>query len=307
MDPERFLAASCVDWVLGDPHRMPHPVRLIGNAISTGERWLRNSSDRKTSELVKGAVLAGAIVGGVWATTRLAVRAGGLMGEVLLGWTTLATRNLLDESGAVIDAVERGQLALARGRLAMIVGRDTESLDEAEILRAVIETVAEGLCDGVVAPIYYLALGGVPLAMAYKAVNTLDSMIGHPEPPYRYFGRVAARFDDGANFIPARLAALAIVAAAWAMRYGGRRAWKLLLRDGDLHSSPNAGQTEAAMEIREELIREHAILVRECDSFAGLERGRFLRVAVRKEEENARLVAALRNVLRGASCRQTCH
>jgi adenosylcobinamide-phosphate synthase len=171
----------------------------------------------------------------------------GALGEVLLAWTTLATRSLLDESAAVLDAVDGGDLALARRRLAMIVGRDTESLDESEILRAVIETIAEGLCDGIVAPIVYLAIGGVPLAYAYKAVNTLDSIIGHPDPPYRYFGRVAARLDDLANFIPARVAALAIVAAAFAMRQSARNSWLVLLRDGDKHSSPNAGQPEAAM------------------------------------------------------------
>jgi adenosylcobinamide-phosphate synthase len=129
----------------------------------------------------------------------------------------------------------------------MIVGRDTENLNEEEIARAVIETVAEGLCDGVVAPLFYLTLGGVPWALAYKAVNTLDSMIGHPEPPYRYFGRVAARLDDAANWLPARLGAMAIVCAAAFTNQnaaGSRRVW---LRDGGKHPSPNAGQSEAAM------------------------------------------------------------
>jgi adenosylcobinamide-phosphate synthase len=246
MPPSRFLAASCLDWIAGDPHSMPHPVRLMGRAISTGERWLRRP-DSPANEMLRGAALTGAVVGGSWVAAKVTVGAGGAAGEILLAWTALATRSLLDESSAVLDAVERGDLVLARSRLAMIVGRDTESLDEPEILRAVIETVAEGLCDGVVAPIVYLALGGVPLAFAYKAVNTLDSMIGHPEPPYRYFGSVAARFDDLANFVPARLSALSIVAAAFVMRRHARRSWFVFRRDGHLHASPNAGQTEAAM------------------------------------------------------------
>lgn len=182
MPPARFLAASCLDWIAGDPHSMPHPVRLMGKAISTGEQWMRHPAS-PANEMLRGAVLTGTIVGGSWVAARLAIRAGGAIGEVLLAWATLATRSLLDESAAVLDALDHRDLVLARSRLAMIVGRDTESLDEPEILRAVIETVAEGLCDGVVAPIVYLAVGGAPLAFAYKAVNTLDSMIGHPEPP----------------------------------------------------------------------------------------------------------------------------
>ncbi len=246
MAPDKFLAASCLDWLAGDPHSMPHPVRLMGRAISTGERWLRRPHS-PANELLRGAALTGAVVGGSWAAARLTVAAAGAVAEILLAWTAIATRSLLNESAAVIEAVDHGDLVLARSRLAMIVGRDTESLDEPEILRAVIETVAEGLCDGVVAPIVYLALGGVPLAFAYKAVNTLDSMIGHPEPPYRYFGRVAARLDDLANFLPARLAALSIVAAAFVIRRPARRSWLVFRRDGYLHSSPNAGQAEAAM------------------------------------------------------------
>jgi adenosylcobinamide-phosphate synthase len=167
--------------------------------------------------------------------------------EILLAWTTLATRSLLDEAGAVVRAVEADNLAQARQLLSRIVGRDTDSLDRPGILRATIETLAEGLCDGIIAPLMYLALGGVPVALAYKAVNTLDSMVGHPEPPYRYFGRIAARLDDGLNFVPARLAAAAICVAALLTRHDARQAWQTFLRDGNRHPSPNAGQPEAAM------------------------------------------------------------
>jgi adenosylcobinamide-phosphate synthase len=246
ISPGRFLAAYCLDWIAGDPRDAPHPVRLMGKAISTGERWLRRPAS-PPDDFLRGAILTGAIAGGSWIIARLAVRASGVCGEVLLAWTTLATRSLLDESAAVLNALDRGDLALARRRVAMIVGRDTELLDEPEIVRAVIETVAEGLCDGVVAPILYLVMGGVPLAFAYKAVNTLDSMIGHREPPYRYFGRAAARLDDVANFVPARVTALTIVTAAFVTRWSGRDAWLVFRRDGDRHPSPNAGQAEAAM------------------------------------------------------------
>jgi adenosylcobinamide-phosphate synthase len=224
----RFAAAYILDLLAGDPPWLPHPVRAIGAAIDLGDRVLPHT-------FAAGAALTAAVVAGSWAAARRF--------EILLAWAALATRDLLSEAGAVIAAVEAHDLPLARGRVARIVGRDTAELDESEILRAVVETLAESLCDGIVAPIFYLALGGVPLAWAYKAANTLDSTIGHPEPPYTDFGRAAARLDDAANFIPARLAALAIVAFA----PDRRRAWRVLLADGHKHPSPNAGRTEAAM------------------------------------------------------------
>ena len=177
---------------------------------------------------------------------RLFVRAG-VLAEILLGWSTLATRSLLDESAAVVHALDSMDLPLARRRLARIVGRDTDRLEEVEISRAAIETLAESLCDGVVAPMFYLALGGVPLAIAFKAVSTLDSMIGHREPPYLYFGRIAARLDDVAAFIPARLSALAIVAGAALTGGDAYRAISVWLREGHRHPSPNAGRPEAAI------------------------------------------------------------
>lgn len=245
MLPSRFIAAYVLDWIAGDPPFMPHPVRLIGAAICHGESLLRRPAT-PSQEIMRGSLLTATIVSGAWAAARL-VRRTGPIPEILLGWTTLATRSLLDESAAVVRAVEAGDLAQARLLLSRIVGRDTESLDEPEMLRAVIETLAEGLCDGVVAPLMYLALGGVPAAFAYKAINTIDSMIGHPEPPYRYFGRVAARLDDAANFVSARLAAAAICLAALVTKHDARRAWRVFLRDGNCHPSPNAGQPEAAM------------------------------------------------------------
>jgi adenosylcobinamide-phosphate synthase len=166
----------------------------------------------------------------------------------LLTWTCLASRSLHDEVSSVVTALESNDLCLARQRLARIVGRDTQYLDAQEISRAVIETAAESCSDGVVAPLFYIAVGGAPLAMAYKTINTLDSMIGHADEQYLYFGKVAARLDDVANFLPARLTALGITAAASLFPdTGSALALDTWLSDGMKHKSPNAGQPESAM------------------------------------------------------------
>ncbi|MBI4459234.1 MAG: cobalamin biosynthesis protein CobD [Acidobacteria bacterium] len=250
----KLLAACCIDLMVGDPQELPHPVRLIGRGISAGERLLRRGPSKPAAEIMRGGALTAVVVASSWAAARFVMAASrratprlGDFTEILLAWTTLATRSLIVEASRVLDAIDSGELARARARLAMIVGRDTECLDEPEIVRAVIETVAEGLCDGVIAPLTYLASGGVPLAFAYKAVNTLDSMIGHREERYLCFGRVAARLDDAANFVPARLTALSIVAAAFITGHDWRRAWATFRSDGHKHPSPNAGQSEAAM------------------------------------------------------------
>jgi adenosylcobinamide-phosphate synthase len=235
--PVRLTAAYALDVFAGDPEWFPHPVRLLGALIRTGEHRFERFRGDPMSEMLTGAALTGCIVSLAW----VAGLPNQAAWQVMLGWTTLATRSLLMEAGAVVRALEADDLRFARIRLARIVGRDTEHLNESEIARAVIETLAESACDGIVAPLFWLAVGGVPAAMAYKAVNTLDSMIGHPEPPYRYFGRVAARLDDAANLVPARLTALAIAAVARG------RSFEVWRRDGNKHASPNAGQCEAAM------------------------------------------------------------
>lgn len=240
-----------LDWMTGDPQWFPHPVRFIGRGIQLGESALRRSKQSAAEELLSGGVLTFAIVSLSYVLTAKAIasayrlgHAPGIALEVLLGGTCLATRNLLDESLPVIRALEEDDLTRARRRLARIVGRDTDRLDETEIARAVIETLAESSCDGILAPMFYLSIGGVPLAMAYKAVNTLDSMIGHADEKYLYFGKVAARLDDAANFIPSRLTALALAAVAGKNSVVSLRTW---LRDGWKHKSPNAGQPESAM------------------------------------------------------------
>src|ERR1700678_3446008 len=247
MTAPRLALAYALDLLLGDPEWFPHPVRWFGALTRVGERCLRPFGRGPKSEMLAGAVLTSSVASAGWALGR----PNNAMWQVLLAWTALATRSLLDESRTVIRALEADDVDLARQRLARIVGRDTAHLDETEVSRAVIETLAESTCDGIVAPLFWLAAIGVSGAMSYKAINTLDSMIGHPEPPYRYFGRVAARLDDAVNFVPARLTALGIVAAAKLhprlQGLDSGRALQIWRRDGDKHASPNAGQSEAAM------------------------------------------------------------
>jgi adenosylcobinamide-phosphate synthase len=232
-----------MDLFLGDPEWLPHPVRVFGLLIEVGERCLRPAVTGPTGEMLAGAALTGSVAYIGWTLGRPNYTAW----RTLLAWTAMATRSLLDEAHAVILALEAGDLDLARQRLTRIVGRDTAHLDATEISRAVIETLAESACDGIVAPLFWLAVLDVPGAMSYKAINTLDSMIGHPEPPYRYFGRFAARLDDAVNFIPARLTALGIVTAARLLALDAARARRIWRRDADRHASPNAGQCEASM------------------------------------------------------------
>jgi len=166
--------------------------------------------------------------------------------EIALAWTTLAGRSLLAEANAVRAALEHGDLPAARLRLARIVGRETAELDASEIARATIETLAESLGDGIAAPLCALALGGVPAAFAFKAVSTLDSMIGHREAPYAFFGRIAARTDDALNFLPARAAAWAVAAVAPVVGGSPALARAIVRRDAAMHASPNGGRLEAA-------------------------------------------------------------
>ena len=248
-------AAYLLDQLAGDPEWFPHPVRLIGRSVALGERVLRAEDDSPFREFVTGSILTAGIVASTYFATRTVIRVAyrrsanlGAATELLLAWTCLAARNLSQEAEAVLDALKCDDLVLARRRLARIVGRDTQHLDRNEISRALIETLAESASDGVIAPIVYLATGGVPLAMAYKAINTLDSMIGHRTLQYLYFGKVAARLDDAANYVPARLTALATVAAAALHPCSDpHTAWNTWRQDGEKHKSPNAGQPEAAI------------------------------------------------------------
>jgi adenosylcobinamide-phosphate synthase len=248
-------SAWILDQLVGDPEWFPHPVRLIGLAISKGEQAIRRKHHSPAVELVTGTALTVAVVATTYYTSRhiimMANRKSPTFGsavELILAWTCLAARNLEQEATSVTDALAANDLPSARRRLARIVGRDTANLDASEVSRAVIETLAESASDGILAPLFYLTLGGVPLAMAYKAVNTLDSMIGHTDERYFYFGKAAARLDDLANLVPSRLTALAIVLAAkFSPNTDSTAAWHIWHRDGYKHKSPNAGQPESAI------------------------------------------------------------
>lgn len=249
-----LAAAYLFDWIAGDPQWFPHPVRLIGRGIDEGERVLRRPGQTHAAELAAGGVLTLGMVVVAYLSTAKTIawmkerdRRLGFVAETLLAWTCLASRSLHDEASAVVNALEKHDIVLARQRLSRIVGRDTQSLSEQEISRAVIETVAESCSDGVIAPLFYMALGGVPLAMSYKAVNTLDSMIGHADDRYFYFGKIAARLDDVANFVPSRLTALGIITAALIEDASPAAALQTWRRDGAKHKSPNAGQPESAI------------------------------------------------------------
>jgi adenosylcobinamide-phosphate synthase len=249
-----FTLAYALDWLIGDPEWAPHPVRWMGRLIQLGENFLRRFVRGPRAEFIGGASLSLLVVGvfglGSWLLLEwLGGRNKTLTFVVALYFavTTLATKSLLNESRAVRRLLLNSDLTGSRRQVARIVGRDTQALDEPEVTRAVIETLAESASDGVVAPMFYLAIGGAPAALAYKAVNTLDSMIGHRDERYEFFGRFAARLDDAANFIPARLTALLFVLAAWMLRLDWRGAWRVWFRDGSKHKSPNAGRPEAAM------------------------------------------------------------
>jgi adenosylcobinamide-phosphate synthase len=250
-----IATAYLLDWLAGDPEWFPHPVRLMGRCIESWERTFRRCGKEPFCELVDGGLLTFGLVSASYVGTAKLIRwmcgrsrGLGIAGEIVLAWTCFASRNLYDEASSVVAALDAGDISLAREKLARVVGRDTQYLDEPDICRAVIETVAESTSDGVIAPLFYMAIGGVPLAMAYKAINTLDSMIGHADRQYFYFGKLAARLDDAANFLPARLTALTIATSASLIDGGNSKAaidtW---LRDGTKHKSPNAGHPESAM------------------------------------------------------------
>ena len=252
-----ILAGYLLDLCLGDPHSMPHPVRAIGNLIVWLEKYLRPAGKKHATErgerragvlfvclvlLVTGSV-AGAILwisrlGGIWIQTVV---------EAVMTYYLLAARSLRDESMAVCRKLEAGDTEGARYAVSMIVGRDTKPLSEAGIARAAVETVAENASDGVIAPLFYLAIGGPLLGWLYKAVNTMDSMVGYKNDRYLHFGRAAAKLDDLVNFLPARISALCLwVASVFLGKdYDAKRAWRIYRRDRYQHASPNSAQTEA--------------------------------------------------------------
>lgn len=248
-----LLIGFCIDLVVGDPHSLPHPVVAIGRLISGSERFFR----RVFPATPGGERAAGAALWVLVAGVSALVPAGLLwvchtvspwlrLGvESVMCWQILATKSLRDESMKVYAALETGDLDASRRAVSMIVGRETARLDEAGVTRAAVETVAENTSDGVVAPLLYLAVGGAPLGFFYKAINTMDSMLGYTDPPYQYIGFVPAKMDDLANFLPARLSALLMLGAGALLGMDVKNGWRIYRRDRRRHASPNSAQTEA--------------------------------------------------------------
>ncbi|MCX8119074.1 MAG: adenosylcobinamide-phosphate synthase CbiB [Desulfobacterota bacterium] len=246
--------AYVADWIFGDPKGFPHPVKLIGRAIQFFEkRWLREG-DSTFRQRLWGGILMVLIVGGAGLITWGVIRMAGWIHPTLsslltvfFAYTTLATQNLYVEVREIVNDLEKGELSKARTGVGYLVSRDTGQLDEGEVCRALIETTSENTSDGIVAPLFYLTLGGPPLAMAYKALSTLDSMIGYKNERYRYFGWASARADDLANFIPARMTVLFFTLSSLLLRKDWRGAWRVAWRDGGKNPSPNSGYPEAAV------------------------------------------------------------
>jgi adenosylcobinamide-phosphate synthase len=247
-----ILGAIAIDAIAGDPEWLPHPVRLIGWMITKGEALLWSGCARR--DLRNGTILAVAVVvaaaGITWALITLASWAGNLAAAaagLAVAWTTIAMRGLDSAAAAVERALRADDLNRARRAIRALVGRDPDSLDQTGLIRATVESVAENCSDGVIAPILFLFVGGPVAAIAYKAINTLDSMIGYTDDRYYWFGRGAARLDDFANLIPARITALCLMAAAAAVSRRAAQAYAACTASASKHRSPNAGYPESAM------------------------------------------------------------
>ncbi len=256
-----FIAGFVLDLLIGDPHFIPHPVRLIGSLISFCDKRLNcdagyNISEKKLNliKYKRGMLLAFTVIFATFAISVIIIVAAysinlyaGVIAEAVMTWQILATKCLRVESMRVYDALRTDGVDAGRRAVSMIVGRDTSVLDAAGVTRAAVETIAENTSDGVIAPMLYTAIGGPVLGFVYKAVNTMDSMLGYKNDKYMYFGRFAARLDDVVNFIPARISAYLMIAAAFigGRHFDGKNAYRIFKRDRFNHASPNSAQTES--------------------------------------------------------------
>ncbi len=247
------LILSCafaLDLLLGDPRALPHPVCLIGNMISSLEKIMRKLC---RNEFAGGMLLSLFVAAASWLVPfGILFLAGGfgdtlaLVLEIFMCFQILAMKSLWQESMKVYRPLARGDIPEARKYLSRIVGRDTGNLDAEGITKATVETIAENTTDGVIAPLLFMAIGGAPLGFLYKAINTMDSMIGYKNEKYILFGKFAARSDDVANFIPARIAAVLMILASFVLGMDAKNAARIYVRDRKKHDSPNSAQTESA-------------------------------------------------------------
>ena len=243
-----------LDLIIGDPHGLYHPIRLVGNLIALLEKRMNRKTDSSNRQMVMGWLMALIVItlssGIPLLLLLLAYRIHPvcrLILEAIMCWQLLATKSLKDESMKVYRKLKKHDLQGSRHAVSMIVGRDTEILDETGVTKAAVETVAENTSDGVIAPMFYMAIGGAFLGWMYKSVNTMDSMVAYKNDRYLYFGRIPAYLDDIANYIPARLAGLLMVLASFLVRLDGAHAFAIFKRDRYNHASPNSAQTEAVM------------------------------------------------------------
>ena len=242
-----------LDLIFGDPYWLPHPIRFIGNLISNGEKLIRGNKEKSAErQRVEGVILAVSVI--VISTiipiiilvaARMINNYLGLAIESFMCYQILATKGLKTESMKVYKKLAEEDLEGARYAVSMIVGRDTKALDEAGVAKAAVETVAENTSDGIIAPMIFMAIGGAPLGFLYKAINTLDSMIGYKNDKYLNFGRFAAKLDDIANFIPARISAYLMIFASFILGFNYKGAYKIYSRDKYNHASPNSAHTES--------------------------------------------------------------
>ncbi len=241
-----------LDAVFGDPYNMPHPIRLIGNLISKLDKLLYRDDTSDRQKFIRGMILALTVIA-LSAVCPLIILIicyriniyAGIIVQGMMCYYLIAAKCLKTESMKVYSAIEKDDTEGARYAVSMIVGRDTDRLDRNGIIKAAVETVAENTSDGVTAPLFYMIIGGAVLGFVYKAVNTMDSMIGYKNDKYMYFGRFAAKLDDILNYIPARLTAVFMIIAAFISGDNGRNAFKIWRRDRRKHKSPNSAQTEA--------------------------------------------------------------
>ena len=243
-----------LDLIIGDPHWLYHPVQLIGRLITFLEKVLLKKDDKDETKYIKGAVLAvlvlfitGAVVILFLAVFYNISIAAGCIAETIMCYQILAVKSLRVESMKVYTALKQEGIEQARIAVSMIVGRDTMQLDNHGVIRAAVETVAENTSDGVIAPLFYMLIGGAVLGFTYKAINTMDSMVGYKNDKYQWFGTAAAKLDDVVNFIPARVSAVLMILAAYLTGMDGKNAARIFRRDRFNHKSPNSAQTEAVM------------------------------------------------------------